>query len=233
MPNVAGVDGCPAGWIALIEQTETRSITAHVFLTFRDLTTALDAAVIAIDIPIGLTDCGARQCDHLARRHLGPKRGLSVFPAPVRAALAASTYAEAKAASIGAQKKGISQQAFAIYPKIREVDTALQSDADLRSRVFEVHPELTFSTWARAPIMPAKRTTEGHAIRRKLIDTDFGPLAFESARNQIERRHASNDDIADAFAALWTARRIISGTSQTLPPDPPIDTQGLPMRMVH
>jgi predicted RNase H-like nuclease len=233
MPNIAGVDGCPAGWIALIEQTETRRITAHVFLTFRDLAAALDAAVIAIDIPIGLTDCGARQCDHLARRHLGPKRGTSVFPAPIRPALAGSTYAEAKAASIAAQKKGISQQAFAIYPKIREVDDALQADADLRGRVFEVHPELTFSTWAGAPILPSKKSAEGHAIRRSLIDSHFGPLAYESARNQIERRHASNDDIADAFAALWTARRIISGTSRTLPPDPPTDSRGLPMRMVH
>ncbi|MEA2339505.1 MAG: hypothetical protein QOE82_3512 [Thermoanaerobaculia bacterium] len=233
MPNIVGVDGCPAGWIALIEQTETRSITAHVFLTFRDLNTALDAAVIAIDIPIGLTECGARECDHLARRHLGAKRGSSVFPAPVRPALAASTYAEAKAASIAAQKKGISQQAFAIYPKIHEVDVALQADADLRSRVFEVHPELTFSTWAGAPILPAKRTAEGHAIRRALIDADFGPLAFESARNQIERRHASNDDIADAFAALWTARRIVNGAAQTLPSEPPLDSRGLPMRMVH
>ena len=233
MPNIVGVDGCPAGWIALIEQIETRSITANVFLTFRDLTAALDAAVIAIDIPIGLTESGARQCDHLARRHLGPKRGSSVFPAPIRPALSASTYAEAKAASIAAQKKGISQQAFAIYPKIREVDVALQANVGLRRRVFEVHPELTFSTWAGAPILPPKRTSEGHAIRRALIDTDFGPLAFESARNQIERRHASNDDIADAFAALWTARRIINGTSQTLPPNPPIDSQGLPMRMVH
>jgi hypothetical protein len=90
MPNIAGVDGCRAGWIALIECTETRSITARVFLTFRDLVTALDAIVIAIDIPIGLTDSGARQCDHLARRHLGSKRGSSVFPAPIRPALAAS-----------------------------------------------------------------------------------------------------------------------------------------------
>jgi predicted RNase H-like nuclease len=233
MPNIAGVDGCPAGWVAVIEQTETRSITAHVFLTFRDLVTAVDATVIAIDIPIGLTECHARECDILARRRLGPMRGRSVFPAPIRPALQAPTDAAAKAASMAAQQKGISQQALAIYPKIREVDAALRADAALRRRVVEVHPELTFSTWKGAPILPTKKKVEGHAIRRKLIATDFGPQAFESARNQIERRHASNDDIADAFAALWTARRIISGTSQTLPADPPNDSEGLPMRMVH
>jgi len=233
MPNIAGVDGCPAGWIALIEQTETRRLTARVFLTFADLTNAFDAAVIAIDIPIGLTDRDARQCDVIARRHLGPKRGTSVFPAPIRSALSASSYTEANAVSVAMQKKGISQQAWAIYPKIREVDDALQANADLCGRVVEVHPELTFSTWSGAPILPAKRTPKGHAIRRALIAKHFGLLAFESARDQVQLRHASNDDIADAFAALWTAQRIANGKSQTLPLDPPLDRLGLPMRMVH
>ncbi|HXA15467.1 MAG TPA: DUF429 domain-containing protein [Thermoanaerobaculia bacterium] len=233
MPNIAGVDGCPSGWIAVVEHTENHNITAHVFLTFSDLTNALDAAVIAIDIPIGLTDHGPRQCDLDARRHLGPKRGTSVFPSPIRGALSASTYAEANAASMAAQKKGIPQQAWAIYPKIREVDDALQTDTALRGRVFEVHPELTFSTWSGAPIIPPKQTPEGHAIRRNLIARHFGPLAFETARNQIKPRHASNDDIADAFAALWTAQRIVNGDSQTMPVDPPMDRVGLPMRMVR
>ncbi len=147
--------------------------------------------------------------------------------------MSASTYAEANAASVAAQKKGIPQQAWAIYPKIREVDEALQANAALRGRVFEVHPELTFSTWSGAPILPAKRTPEGHAIRRDLIASHFGALTFESARDQVQPRHASNDDIADAFAALWTAQRIVKGSSQTLPFDPPLDGVGLPMRMVH
>jgi predicted RNase H-like nuclease len=147
--------------------------------------------------------------------------------------LSASTYASANAASVAVQKKGISQQAYAIYPKIREVDEALQAKAALRGRVIEVHPELTFSTWSGAPILPAKRTPEGHAIRRALITSHFGPLAFESARNQVLPRHASNDDIADAFAALWTAQRIVNGSSRTMPFDPPVDSAGLPMRMMH
>jgi len=167
MPKIAGVDGCPSGWIAVVEQTETHNITAHVFLTFSDLTAALDAAVIAIDIPIGLTNHGPRQCDLDARSHLGPKRGTSVFP------------------------------------------------------------------WSGAPIIPPKRRREGHAIRRALINNAFGPLAFESARNQVLPRHASNDDIADAFAALWTAQRIVKGISRTMPFDPPVDSAGLPMRMMH
>jgi predicted RNase H-like nuclease len=189
--------------------------------------------VIAIDIPIGLTEAGARECDELARDRLGAKRGTSVFPAPVRTALHAASYPEAQAASVIAQKKGVSKQAFAIYPKIREVDDELHADVALRGRVFEIHPELTFSSWYGIPIVCSKRTPEGHAIRRALIDEHFGPDAFETARKQVNRRHAADDDIADAFAALWTAQRIVRGESQTLPLDPPFDSHGLPMRMVR
>lgn len=233
MPNLAGVDGCPAGWIAVVENSETRSIAAKVFANFAQLADAIDATIIAIDIPIGLTDCDARHCDTLARKRLGPKRGTSVFPAPIRPALNASSYAQAKATSRAVQNKGISKQGWAIYPKIREIDDALRASADLRARVFEVHPEVTFSEWGGAPIVPPKRKAEGHAIRRTLIDETFGPLAFESARASMARGDAANDDIADAFAALWTARRIVGGNARSLPDVPPFDRAGLPMRMVY
>ncbi|HEX3069522.1 MAG TPA: DUF429 domain-containing protein, partial [Thermoanaerobaculia bacterium] len=231
MLNLAGVDGCPAGWIAVVENSETRSIAAKVFANFVELADAIDA-LIAIDIPIGLTDCDARHCDVLARKLLGPKRGTSVFPAPIRPALHASSYDEAKATSRAVQNKGISKQGWAIYPKIRELDDALCASAGLRARVFEVHPEVTFSEWSGTPIVPPKRKAAGHAIRRILIDDHFGPLAFESARASIARRDAADDDIADAFAALWTARRIAAGNARSLPDVPPFDRAGLPMRMV-
>lgn len=233
MPTIAGVDGCPAGWIALVENTTTRSITAFVFENFAGLVEALDAVVIAIDIPIGLTERGARQCDVDARQRLGAKRGTSVFPAPIRPALGASSYEQAKHRSMAVQKKAISQQAWAIYPKIREVDEALRSSANLRGRVIEVHPEVTFSAWNGAPILAPKRKPEGRAIRRKMIDEHFGPLAFSSARATIEKSQAADDDIADAFAGLWTAQRFLNDRAQTLPPSPPFDIHELPMRMVY
>jgi predicted RNase H-like nuclease len=66
-----------------------------------------------------------------------------------------------------------------------------------------------------------------------LIGDSFGPLAFESARASVARRDATDDDIADAFAALWTARRIVAGVARSLPDVPLLDSAGLPMRMVY
>ncbi|MFL5635521.1 MAG: DUF429 domain-containing protein, partial [Gemmatimonadaceae bacterium] len=44
---------------------------------------------------------------------------------------------------------------------------------------------------------------------------------------------AADDDILDAFAALWTAERVARGAAITLPhADPPMDSVGLPMRML-
>ena len=57
-----------------------------------------DVEVVAIDMPIGLSDDGARACDVAARRLLG-RAGSSVFPTPVRAVLATDDYAEARAVS--------------------------------------------------------------------------------------------------------------------------------------
>jgi hypothetical protein len=42
----------------------------------------------------------------------------------------------------------------------------------------------------------------------------------------------ADDDILDAFAALWTAERIAPGEAVTLPEVPPRDRHGLPMEMV-
>ena len=46
-------------------------------------------------------------------------------------------------------------------------------------------------------------------------------------------RIAADDDILDAFAALWTAEHVVRGTAETLPhAEPPVDGAGLPMRML-
>jgi predicted RNase H-like nuclease len=232
MPIIAGADGCPAGWIVIEEDTTSHEIESRVAARIEDVfANGRDVAVLAIDIPIGLTESGARQCDLLARRQLGP-RASSVFPAPIRPALAAASYEDASRVSRERQGKGITKQSFAIYPKIRSVDDALQTDATLRERVFEVHPEVCFQAWnGGTPMLHPKRTFAGARDRNDLVRGVFCDV-FDRIRAQHRRPAVSDDDILDAFAALWTARRIVSGASRTLPEIVPLDSCGLPMRMV-
>jgi predicted RNase H-like nuclease len=233
MINIAGVDGCPAGWLCLIEDLDSRRIGSKIFPTFAELAGTLAVNIIAIDIPIGLTDSGPRLCDVAARERLRGKRATSVFPAPIRQVMTAGSYPEALALSRRLEGKGISKQAHAIYRKIAEVDAVLRAQPSLRDRVIEVHPEVTFAHWRGAPIVEGKKTEEGAAIRRALIDEHFGAEEYEKVRQRYKRREAADDDILDAFAALRTAERIMSGEAATLPERPARDSAGLPMRIVY
>lgn len=192
-----------------------------------DAARALDA--FAVDIPIGIPAAGARDCDRATRAAIGARRS-SVFPAPVRAALDATGYRDASDRSFAAHGKRLSQQAFNIIPKIREIDLALRADAHAASRVHEVHPELSFMLLNDgAPMSFAKKLTEGRAERRRLIEREF-PGAFATVRASWRSKQAKDDDILDAFAALWSAGRIAAGRALALPPGTaPRDPLGLPM----
>src|SRR5690348_17664447 len=83
-----GVDGCPAGWLAVSLDLATGKVTGQVFP--EDAVSLLrdpDVAVTAIVIPIGLPSRErTRTVDGVARKRLGP-RASSVFPSPPRATL--------------------------------------------------------------------------------------------------------------------------------------------------
>src|SRR5690242_20609020 len=118
---VAGVDGCRAGWVAF--KVELPSFATSVDLV--DLPKLLsnrpdNLLCLAIDIPIGLLDC-SRACDKAARKLLGQPRGTSVFAAPCRAVLTATSHADASQINREKTGRGLSQQAFGIIPKIKQV----------------------------------------------------------------------------------------------------------------
>jgi predicted RNase H-like nuclease len=235
MANLAGINGCRGGWFCIFEETPSRRLASKIFPSIDDLAKfAEQVDVVAIDVPIGLTDSGARACDVSARKMLGGTRASSVFPAPIRPALSSATYDEACSRSFEAQQKRLSKQSWAIYPKIRQLDELLQARPHLCNKIFEVHPEVSFCAWnSMHPIIEPKKSKEGADKRRSLITQHFGADAFEIIRARYKKSEVADDDILDGFAALWTAERILNGTSRTLPESPLPDSLGLPMRMVY
>jgi predicted RNase H-like nuclease len=229
------VDGCPSGWVCIgralsggAPQLRLLGSAAELFAQERR------PAMLATDVPIGLPNAGSREADRAARKFLGSARCRSVFPAPVRPVLEATSYVEACEARRKAdgRGRGISQQAWAIVPKIREVDALLRVDSSLQVWVREIHPEVSFAAWQGGiPMRYSKGRRLGRAERRELIEATYGSVGPLMAALPRTRVHV--DDLFDAFAALWTAERIVSGTAATLPDVPPKDAVGLRMKIVY
>lgn len=224
LTRIAGLDGCRRGWIAVVKDDAV--IETRLCANDEDLVALFaECAVVAIDIPIGLADRGPRSCDHHARRFLG-RRSSSVFPAPLRPLIVVRDYVEANRLSRQLQGRGISKQGWAITAKVEQIDRLLQRHRELRGRVYEAHPEVSFAMWnGGPPIEASKHTDAGLAARRALATSHFGELPALP-------KYASENDLLDAFAALWTAERIRAGRARELG-DARTDVTGLPMRIVY
>jgi threonine dehydratase len=236
---VAGVDGCRAGWIAVLMRVDDPQ--AHRIVTAPTLDAIADApeqpAVIAVDMPIGLperTEGSGRLPEQLIRPLLGARQS-SVFAIPSRRAVAAEDFGEACAiaAATSEPPRKISRQGFGIFPKIREIDALLRARPDLLPRVYEVHPELAF--WAlndRKALNQPKKVkgtpyAPGMALRQTLL-TRSGLLP-EGLIHASPPRGAAQDDLLDALAGLTVALDIARGGGQPFPDPPGRDANGLPV----
>lgn len=185
-----------------------------------------DLVAVAVDIPIGLTEHDPRRCDIEARRRLGPRRN-SVFPAPARAVLTTGAYEEACSVSRQVSGKGLSKQLYNIVAKIKEVD-AVQSPRRQRL-LFEACPELSFAVMGgNAPMQHSKRTAQGRAERVAVLHEHLGvdvPALLEA-----RAPGAQPDDVLDALALAWTARRYVGGSCLRLGGE--LDATGLRMEVI-
>ena len=213
--RVLGADACRAGWvgITLCDQGVRAYVHAEIAGLVGLAAAAGPLAVIGIDIPIGLADTGLRQADLLARTAAGP-RWASVFMTPVRAAVETADYQRACEVNRRLAGCGISRQAFNLREKIMQVDRWLPHAS---CQVVEVHPELCFAELAGAPLADSKSTWAGAARRRQLLAAEGILLAGDLG---LAGQQAGVDDVLDAAAVAWTARRVASGGARRLPAEP-------------
>ena len=234
MTRIAGVDGCPGGWLCVVMDVEGRFVAATVFRTAAELL-AHDPRIqaMAIDMPIGLAHAGRRRCDEVARERLKAK-AVCVSNAPLRPALYAPSRVAASAISHALCGRKVGAQEWSLYPKVINLDRVL---TPLHQRwCFEVHPELSFAVWsANGPLAEAKDTPEGRRRREELIDGAWRGARLDALADLGPHQHGSADyaldDVNDAFAAVWTARRIVEGKAERIPDMPEIDGRGLRIEM--
>jgi predicted RNase H-like nuclease len=217
---VLGVDGWRGAWVGAL--LDGRSVTLLHLPRIADVLAVADVDLVAIDMPIGLSEEGARACDVEARRRLGRARS-SVFPAPLRPVLDAPDYLAACSLSMDASGKALSKQAWNLVPAIRALDDAL--GAPPTERVVEVHPELAFRALDPGVVDP-KVTARGLAQRlaalRPHMDVDAALLAAPPLIPAV--------DALDACAAAWSARRLAVGRGECVG-DGTTDSRGRPMRI--
>lgn len=226
--KTAGIDGCKAGWILT---TFDENPSYHILRTDQDLIDALDSYDrIFIDMPIGLEDeVYTRECDRLLREKLGSEYASSVFSPPIRPALHAPSYVEANMESFEYTEKKLTVQAWNITPKIRILDALLIAKPAFREKVLESHPELLFMKLNGGMIYQKKNTKKGLRHRLDLV-SQHKPIAadfFRDIKEEYRRNEVNEDDIVDSMALALAAKQSVEKGIQTLPENPPLDSEGL------
>jgi predicted RNase H-like nuclease len=226
--QVSGVDGCPGGWIAVLWRGPGWPADSALCPSFADVL-ALDAAIIAVDMPIGLPDRAPREVERAVRPLLG-KRRASVFAVPARPALAAMDYLQACAINRGHSEppRAVSRQCFHLFEKIREIDAIMTPE--LQSRVYEAHPEVAFRLMKGEPLAFRKRSSQGQDERRALLRGQGLPIERLLAR-RYRGADARGDDLIDAAALAWVALRIRNRANRRFPASPSQDGRGLRMEI--
>ena len=231
-PRLAGVDGCPGGWV-LATVDQGGKIDVSVVSEFSRVIRLVKEGQLTraiVDIPIGLPDAEHRKANVEARRLLG-KRAVCVFPAPRRETLLAGSHEEASDVRERIDGKRMAKQSFNIMPKIREVDELL--DAPLQKTIHEGHPEVTFCLLnGGEPVMQSKDTPEGRTKRLQLLTAAFADLGVELEALPAKPQGASMDDVIDALALLVSALRAEKGLAKTIPEKPEYDRRGLRAEVV-
>lgn len=168
-----------------------------------------DAAVYAVDIPIGYPVRGTRLADATARLALGSTRGRSIFDAVPPRYLKLEHYEDVQAAVEQDRAKNVevpcpSRQAWGLKKKMLEANRAAAGDR----RIYEVHPEVSF--WAmrgNKPVDESKRTWSGFWVRRRLLQRENILIPDTIENGEL----AGIDDVLDAAACAWSAQRIARG----------------------
>lgn len=231
MPRIAGIDGCRAGWLVVCETPLPGPWNAFVAPNFESAWRHLrEFDAVGVDMPVGIPDHGARACESLARRLLSPRRTASVFSSPIRPILSINDYGKACETRHAIEGKRMSKQSFFIMEKIAEIDAVIRSRSDFAAKLYEVHPEVSFAALGGGePMLHSKRDPAGFDERFEHLTDVFPATAIEDVLDAFPRTDVAPDDVLDAFAVLWSTKRIALSTAERMPKEPEYDSLGIDM----
>jgi len=219
--TVAGVDGYRDGWVVAIHTLRSARIRFELAQTFADvIAITADCHQVGVDMPQALPVRGVRDSDHQIKDFLG-SGGRSLFWTLTRDALDQETHADAVRVNKANGGKGPSAQGWGLAAKIREVRAELLAVSN--PRVFETHPESSFTAMNDGELMISKKSGGGAARRLQLL-LAWSPNIVDAAAT-VEAGPVI-DDVLDAAAAAWSALRVHRGQARWFGPRE-MDDQGL------
>ena len=197
--------------------------TPKVYESFLEVLSERPAfAVVVINVPIGFLDTpdmGARTCDRQARALLR-RRGTAVHNAPSRAVFEGR---------IEDGADGLDAVTRTMMPRYREV--AKEMSAYRQRVVYEGHPELSFFQLHKdTPLKRSKVIEEGKEERRIVLEEKIRGSERFLDEGEVD---APQKHVYDAFALLWTARRVYGHAAKRIPVEPEWDSEGLRMEIVY
>jgi predicted RNase H-like nuclease len=231
---LAGVVPCRGGWLVAAGKLVGTGLFPEPPFVTKKLVDVIDAVpaytVVALASPIGLPDKPTgrgRRCEQEARKVLGwPRLGAIISAPALPVAQKAKKYDDAVDLNGGR----LNRISWGQIRHIREVRDLVQSH--IQRNVYEVHPELSFHQLnGDESLTYGKRTEEGRKEREEILIARMQNLA-----NRIDPdppRGASRPNVLDAFAVLWTARRIAARAAVKLPERPEWNSDGLRMEITR
>ena len=229
MQRIAGIDGCKGGWLVVEATCDLSKAELRIAPNWNSIES--NAAIIAVDMPIGVSQRGVRQCEVEARKLLSPYAS-RVFKTLPRAALrfAQNDWIAANQWSKRQGFGGLSKQIWNIRPKINEIDRVITPETQLR--VYEAHPELAFARLNGGRALDSKHSGAGLAIRKRLL----GHAGFTNLDNWLQRLRgtgAKADDLLDSCVLVLTARNVLQRTVKFAPAAFEYDSRGLRMAIAY
>jgi predicted RNase H-like nuclease len=204
--RVAGVDGTRGGWIAIV--LENGSFAEDLLLRHieNDFQALASCGVVAIDVPIGFGP--RRTADRAARERLKGRAKSCVFETPSREVLGRPF----------GPGLGVSAQAHALGPRILHVTALVAGLAANDRRFHEVHPEVSFQAMNDEQALRHRKKSTGGALERLALLRRHG-IHLDRLGDAAS---VPLDDVLDAAAAAWTARRLALGHARSLPESPEV-----------
>ncbi len=229
MQRIAGIDGCRTGWLVVESRFDLKEQSWRIAPNWNAI--ASDAQIIAVDMPIGLSSNGVRQCEVEARSVLSPFAS-RVFKTLPRGALgfAQNEWDLANQWSKAKNCGGISKQIWNIRPKIIEIDREMTPK--MQSRVHEAHPELAFARLNGERPLESKHGAAGLAARKRLL-VRAGFTKLDNWLRELRGSGAKADDMLDACVLVLTAKHISCGEARMLPALEEYDPRGLRMAIAY